>query len=60
MSPTKPIWQRSYDYILRISHQYTPEQYSVRECRIATMAYQAGWAAAKRDMRSRARPSRRV
>lgn len=53
----KPIWRRGHDYIHRVSRQHTPPEYSVRECRIATMAYEAGWKAAKRDASSNRRPS---
>ncbi len=43
------IWHRGYRWICRLGNQPSGEHsYSVRECRIAAMAYEAGWKAAKR------------
>ncbi len=45
------IWIKGYQYILRVGKRGKKQEYSVRECRIGAMAFEAGWKAAKRSLK---------
>lgn len=50
MKKKKLIWTRGYNFISRLS-DIGCYKYSITECRIAAMAFEAGWKAGKRDSR---------
>ncbi len=49
---SQTIWSKGYDYIVRVG-KLCKYDYNVTECRIAAMAYEAGWKAAKRQRNKR-------
>lgn len=50
----RSVWDKGYDWIIRVGKSCKYE-YSVRECRIAAMAFEAGWKSAKRDANKNAK-----